>query len=139
MLALLILSTEDWCWSFWFNESVETSSKQLWWWWWWWWCWRWWILFVVWLISEGLLALSPAGTIVRDAHHSESLTRHKLDWTCAEPEFRLFRMKLCSSFITFSKREVEKTIRLINLELHHNLWSFKFLKNNINIPQESAH
>ena len=50
----------------------------LWWWWWWWW-WRWWIVFVVWLTDKRCFALFPAGTIVRDPHHRESLTCHKQD------------------------------------------------------------
>ena len=33
--------------------------------------------FVVWLPDEKSLALFPAGTIVRDPHHRESLTRHE--------------------------------------------------------------
>ena len=32
------------------------------------------IIFVVWLTDERHLALFPAGTIVRDPHHRESLT-----------------------------------------------------------------
>ena len=39
-----------------------------------WWWWRWWITFVVWLIDESGLALFPARTIVRDAHHREFST-----------------------------------------------------------------
>ena len=38
---------------------------------WWWW---WWIAVVVWLTDKRCLALFPAGTIVRDPHHRESLT-----------------------------------------------------------------
>ena len=33
--------------------------------------------FVVWLIDERRLALFPAGTIIRDAHHRESPTRRE--------------------------------------------------------------
>ena len=33
--------------------------------------------FVVWLTDESRLALFPAGTIVRDPHHRESLTRRE--------------------------------------------------------------
>ena len=33
------------------------------------------MVFVVWLTDERRLALFPAGTIVRDPHHRESLTR----------------------------------------------------------------
>ena len=33
--------------------------------------------FVVWLIDERRLALFPAGTIIRDAHHHESPTRRE--------------------------------------------------------------
>ena len=58
----------------------------------WWW---WWLLFVVWLTDERRLALFPSVTTVRDPHHRESPTR--LVWTCAEPEFSLSWMKLCSS------------------------------------------
>ena len=36
-------------------------------------------LFVVWLTGERLLALFPPGTIVRDPHHRESLTRREQD------------------------------------------------------------
>ena len=43
------------------------------------------------------LALFPAGTTVRDPHHHESATRLEQDWTFAEPEFKLYWMKLCSS------------------------------------------
>ena len=32
-------------------------------------------VFVVWLTDERCLALFPAGTIVRDPHHRQSLTR----------------------------------------------------------------
>ena len=56
--------------------------------------------FVLWLTNERHLALFPAGTIVRDPHHRESLSsRYALSrvWTCAEPEFRVSWMKLCSS------------------------------------------
>ena len=35
--------------------------------------------FAVWLTDERRLALFPAGTIVRDPHHRESLTRRKQD------------------------------------------------------------
>ena len=42
----------------------------------WWW---WWIVFVVWLIDQSCLALFPAGTIVSDLHHRESLTRREQD------------------------------------------------------------
>ena len=61
---------------------------------WWWW---WWIVFVVWLTSKRLLVLFPVDTIVGDPHHRESQTRLKQVWTCAIPDFRLHRMKLCSS------------------------------------------
>ena len=36
-------------------------------------------VFVVWLTDERLLALFPAGTIVRDPHHRESPTRREQD------------------------------------------------------------
>ena len=36
--------------------------------------------FVVWLTGEKRLALFPAGTIVRDPHHSELLTRCDQDF-----------------------------------------------------------
>ena len=36
-------------------------------------------LWYTWLSDERLLALFPAGTIVRDPHHCESLTYHKQD------------------------------------------------------------
>ena len=35
---------------------------------------------LVWLIDERRLSLFPAGTIVRDPHHRESLTRREQDW-----------------------------------------------------------
>ena len=35
----------------------------------------WWIVFVVWLTDERRLGLFPAGTIVRDPDHRDSLTR----------------------------------------------------------------
>ena len=57
----------------------------------------WWTVFVVWLTDERLITLFPAGIIVRDPHHRESLTHRKQDWTCAESKFRLCWMKLCSS------------------------------------------
>ena len=50
---------------------------------------NWWIVFVVWLTDESRLALFPAGSIVRDPHHRESLTHRQQVWTCAESEFRL--------------------------------------------------
>ena len=59
-----------------FTGDLSTISVTITWWWWWWW---WWIVFVVWLTDERLLALFPAGTIVRDPHHCESLTYHKQD------------------------------------------------------------
>ena len=46
------------------------------------------------MVDRRRLALFPAGTIVRDPHHLESPSRV---WTCAEPEFKLSWMKLCSS------------------------------------------
>ena len=57
----------------------------------------WWIVFAVWLTDERRLALFPAGTIVRDPHHRESLTPTSRVWTCTEPEFRFSWMKLCGS------------------------------------------
>ena len=56
----------------------------------------WWIVFVVWLTDERRLVLFPAWTIVRDPHHRESPTRRQQDMNCAEPEFRLSWIKLCS-------------------------------------------
>ena len=53
------------------------------------------IVFVVWLSDERHLALFPAGTIVRDTDHLESLSSRI--WTCAELEVRLCWMKLSSS------------------------------------------
>ena len=53
-----------------YDLSLPTDT----WWWWWWW---WWIVFVVWLTNKRCLALFPAGIIVRDPHHRESLTRRK--------------------------------------------------------------
>ena len=46
--------------------------------------------FAVWLTDERHLASIPAGTIVSDPHHCESLTsrKHRI-LTCREPEFRL--------------------------------------------------
>ena len=61
---------------------------------------NWWIVFVVWLTDERRLALSPAGTIVRDPHHRESASKV---WTCAESEFSLSWMKLCSSDNHYTK------------------------------------
>ena len=58
-------------------------------------CWWRWIVFVVWLSDERHLALFPAGTIVRDTDHLESLSSRI--WTCAELEARLCWMKLSSS------------------------------------------
>ena len=73
--------------------AIENLLQAWWWWWWWWW---WWIVFVVWLTDKRRLALSPAGTIVRDPHHLESPTRREQDlnprrnlssgfveWSCA--------------------------------------------------------
>ena len=59
--------------------------------------WWWWIVLVVWLTDERRLALFPAGTTVRDPRHRESPTRACRIWACAEPEFRLRWVKLCSS------------------------------------------
>ena len=49
--------------------------------------------FAVWLTDERRLALFPAGTIVRDPHHRESLTRRKQDLNLR----RAWVLKLCSS------------------------------------------
>ena len=65
-------------------------------WWWWWWSMMM-NFFVVWLTNERPLALFPAGAIVRDPHHRESLTCCEQVRTYAEPEFWLGWMKLCSS------------------------------------------
>ena len=55
------------------------------------------IVFVVWLTDERRLDSFLTGTIVRDPRHRENPTRREQDLTCAEPEFRLRWMKLCSS------------------------------------------
>ena len=58
------------------------------------------VFFMVWLTNERHLAFFPVGSIVSDLHHCESWNlRHAASrtWTCAEPEFRLSWMKLCSS------------------------------------------
>ena len=43
------------------------------------------------------IALFPAGTTVRDPHHHEFWHTASRIWTCTEPEFRLWWMKLYSS------------------------------------------
>ena len=53
--------------------------------------------FLVWLTDERHLALFPARIIVRDfpiTNFGHAISRI---WTCAEPEFRLWWIKLCSS------------------------------------------
>ena len=57
----------------------------------------WWIVFVVWLTDERCLAsfqLGPLPKILTIANlwHTESRV-----WSCAEPEFRLSWIKLCSN------------------------------------------
>ena len=55
---------------------------------WWWWCrWWWWIVFVVWLTDERRLALFLAGTIARDLHHHESLTRREQDFCSSDNHY----------------------------------------------------
>ena len=62
-----------------------------------WWWWRWWIIFVIWLTDKRRLPYFQPGPL------SEILTisnlRHTASriWTCAESEFRLCWVKLCSS------------------------------------------
>ena len=54
------------------------------------------------MINEGWstrgVALFPAGNVVRNPHHREFQQAAGRIWTCAEPEFRLWWMKLYSSY-----------------------------------------
>ena len=45
---------------------------------------------MVWLIGERRLVLFPAGTIVRDPHHLESLTRGKQDFNLRITSYQEF-------------------------------------------------
>ena len=53
--------------------------------------------FVVWLTDERRLALFPAGTLLEILTIANLWHAASRVWTCAEPEFRLSWMKLCSS------------------------------------------
>ena len=55
---------------------------------------NWWIVFVVWLTDEWRSALFPVGTIVREPHHRESLTRREQGLSMRRS---LSCMELCSS------------------------------------------
>ena len=80
----------------------------------------WWIVFVLWLTDERRLALFPAGTTARDPDHRESLTRREQGLrTCAEPEFRLSWVKLCSSdnHYTTAPSSVVLVLGCVSLEL----------------------
>ena len=59
--------------------------------------WWWWIVFVVWLTGIRRLTLFPAGNIVRNPHHPESLSRRKQDLNLPKPDFKLHWIKLYSS------------------------------------------
>ena len=58
---------------------------------------------------------------VKDPHHRETLTRLQKIWTCAEPEFRLCWMKLCSSGNHYT------TVPLMDDNLHPGFVSEKKL------------
>ena len=58
--------------------------------------------FVVWLTNERRLALFLAGTVVRDPHIADFWHGASRLWIWTEPEFRLSRMKLCSSDIHYT-------------------------------------
>ena len=47
--------------------------------------------------QQKVLALLPIRTIVRETHHREFLTHCKQDFHLAEPDFRLWCMKFCST------------------------------------------
>ena len=93
----------------------------------------WWIVFVVWLTDERRLALFSAGPL------SEILTianlRHASRvWTCAEPEFRLSWMNLCSSDNHYTPAPFSAFIYLLkfnNRNPRKRLWvTFKFNNKN---------
>ena len=51
------------------GQKIIKSTHLLW----------WWIVFVVWLTDVRRLTLFPAGNIVRNSHHPESLSCHEQD------------------------------------------------------------
>ena len=60
----------------------------------------WWIVLAEWMTDEDRLTIFLSGTImviVRDSHHCNFGLAGSRFWTCAETEFRLCRMKSCSS------------------------------------------
>ena len=50
--------------------------------------------FVVWLTDQRRLALFPAGTIVRDAHHRESPTRREQGWNLRRTWFQAYLIEV---------------------------------------------
>ena len=79
----------------------------------------WWIVFVVWLTNERRLVLFPAGTIIRDPHHRESLKCCEQVRTYAEPEFRLGWS--CAVVITTTTRRhtIKLLLNFIEIVLRH--------------------
>ena len=97
-----------------------------------------WIVIVVWLTDERCLALFPAGTIVRDPHYRESPTRREQDLTCAEPEFRLCRMKLCSSAVVLFLKKKSPPLSLIFLGTYRTPFGRFLCTNPSRIPIPST-
>ena len=86
----LVLSTEEYK-----RASLSDFVRLFWWWWCWWWWWWWRIVFVICLTEERSLVLSPARTIVRHPHHSESPTCHEQGLNLHRT--RVFNGLLCRS------------------------------------------
>ena len=74
-----------------FKKRKIFSIFNMWWWW-------WWIVFVVWLWYY--FQSGPLSKILTIANLRQAASRI---WTCAEPEFRLCWMKLCSSDNHYTK------------------------------------
>ena len=75
------------------NLQKELGSGSWWWWWWWW----WWIAFAVWLTGEMRLAYFQPGPLLEILTIANLQYAASRVWTCAERDFRLSWMKLCSS------------------------------------------
>ena len=105
--------------------------KIRWWWWWWWW---WWINFVVWLTDEGRSFISSRGHYQRFWPLRISDKPRARFWTCAEPEFRFWWMKLCSSdnhHTTAPQIHSLHKIKLLTfiLNLTYNEWDIPYTSN----------
>ena len=71
----------------------KSWSFQQWWWWWWW----WWTIFVEWLNEKLSVAFFQLGLLSEILIITNLWYAVSRIWTWAEPEFRLWWMKLCSS------------------------------------------